>query len=435
MGGRSSRRLISITSPACRQTNARRRSSASGRSFPSGAICARSPSRFRVRTCRATRKRTRSFSSCLPPRDRCRLRGSTSSRSERLADDRSLRAKEYRAHGKEVPSFDLAKSSPELRALLLACAQTGSQSGTRASGGIRSSIRGQRKRPQFNSRSRITSHRPTTSGGSVRRPRGAIKLQTTPWYTQADRVEWIVEQPAVLRCNLVATRSDENGFAHGAPPRPRWRDVTLERASRTPCRSTHYRSSSIREPAAVQCAFAPARRLVTVVRETPVMEIRRVARKRHSGGIARAIRPAVSFWQRRFARWLDHRSGDGLGRRLREFPHLCIAPTRRAHAVVRSEAAAPTPAARCGRCLASRPEQPSIARDIEGGVFIHLDSHVAAMMEDRPPLGVIDARDVVAHQLEGAPELLELGELLERRGRSTLRCPANAGEGSIAQTC
>jgi hypothetical protein len=60
-------------------------------------------------------------------------------------------------------------------------------------------------------------------------------------------------------------------------------------------------------------------------------------------------------------------------------------------------------------------------------LFIHLDSHVAAMMDDRPPLGVIDAGDLIAHQLEGPPELIELGELLRARGRTSfdvLRVPA-----------
>jgi poly-gamma-glutamate synthesis protein (capsule biosynthesis protein) len=36
-------------------------------------------------------------------------------------------------------------------------------------------------------------------------------------------------------------------------------------------------------------------------------------------------------------------------------------------------------------------------------------------MEDRPPLGVLDANDRVAHQLEGIPEILSLGQLLASR--------------------
>ena len=36
-------------------------------------------------------------------------------------------------------------------------------------------------------------------------------------------------------------------------------------------------------------------------------------------------------------------------------------------------------------------------------------------MEDRPPLGVLDRSDIVAHQLEGAPKMLSLGQLLAGR--------------------
>jgi poly-gamma-glutamate synthesis protein (capsule biosynthesis protein) len=53
--------------------------------------------------------------------------------------------------------------------------------------------------------------------------------------------------------------------------------------------------------------------------------------------------------------------------------------------------------------------------DIAGGLFVHLGSHVAAVMEDRPPLGVLDPTDLVAHQLEGVPETLSLGQLIARR--------------------
>ena len=53
--------------------------------------------------------------------------------------------------------------------------------------------------------------------------------------------------------------------------------------------------------------------------------------------------------------------------------------------------------------------------DIAGGLLVHLGNHVAAVMEDRPPLGVLDRGDLVAHQLEGVPEILSLGQLLAAR--------------------
>jgi poly-gamma-glutamate synthesis protein (capsule biosynthesis protein) len=47
-------------------------------------------------------------------------------------------------------------------------------------------------------------------------------------------------------------------------------------------------------------------------------------------------------------------------------------------------------------------------------------------MEDRPPLGILDRNDIVAHQLEGAPEMLSLGRLLDARKKErfdVLRVP------------
>jgi hypothetical protein len=63
-----------------------------------------------------------------------------------------------------------------------------------------------------------------------------------------------------------------------------------------------------------------------------------------------------------------------------------------------------------------RPGEAAIsAGDIDNGLIVHLGSHVAAVMEDRPPLGVLDKNDLVAHQLEGVPEILSLGQLLGTR--------------------
>ena len=53
--------------------------------------------------------------------------------------------------------------------------------------------------------------------------------------------------------------------------------------------------------------------------------------------------------------------------------------------------------------------------EIAEGLVVHFGSHVAVVMEDRPPIGTLDRGDLVAHQLEGVPEMLSLGELLAKR--------------------
>jgi hypothetical protein len=47
--------------------------------------------------------------------------------------------------------------------------------------------------------------------------------------------------------------------------------------------------------------------------------------------------------------------------------------------------------------------------------LLHFGSHVAALWEDRPPLGKLDAGDLCVHQLEGRPEILALDKLSMNR--------------------
>jgi hypothetical protein len=53
--------------------------------------------------------------------------------------------------------------------------------------------------------------------------------------------------------------------------------------------------------------------------------------------------------------------------------------------------------------------------ELAAGLVVHFGNHVAAVMEDRAPLGLLDRNDLVAHQLEGVPEMVSLGRLLAGR--------------------
>lgn len=60
----------------------------------------------------------------------------------------------------------------------------------------------------------------------------------------------------------------------------------------------------------------------------------------------------------------------------------------------------------------------AIPPDVEDrGLVVHLGSHVAALWEDRPPLGTLGPEDLVVHHLGGAPEVTTLGRLLEDRAQ------------------
>lgn len=54
---------------------------------------------------------------------------------------------------------------------------------------------------------------------------------------------------------------------------------------------------------------------------------------------------------------------------------------------------------------------------LETGFIVHFGNHATALWEDLPPLGKLDANDVLAHHLGGRPELISFGELYKRYDR------------------
>ncbi len=63
------------------------------------------------------------------------------------------------------------------------------------------------------------------------------------------------------------------------------------------------------------------------------------------------------------------------------------------------------------------------ADEIERGIAIDFGKHVAAVWEDREPLGVLGGGDLAMHHLGGMPEIIELGKLMESRPVFSLRVP------------
>lgn len=72
------------------------------------------------------------------------------------------------------------------------------------------------------------------------------------------------------------------------------------------------------------------------------------------------------------------------------------------------------------------------AAEIEGGVAIDFGSHVAALWQDREPLGVLGGNDLVMHHLGGLPEIIELAKLVETRPVFSLRVPASSPKVRVA---
>ncbi len=63
------------------------------------------------------------------------------------------------------------------------------------------------------------------------------------------------------------------------------------------------------------------------------------------------------------------------------------------------------------------------AEEIHRGIAIDFGSHVAALWEDCPPVGVLDGSDLVMHHLGGRPEILPLEKLLSTRPQFSVLTP------------
>lgn len=66
---------------------------------------------------------------------------------------------------------------------------------------------------------------------------------------------------------------------------------------------------------------------------------------------------------------------------------------------------------------------PVTSAQIERGVVVDFGSHLAAVWEDREPVGVLDGGDWVVHHLGGRPEVVPLGQLAHGRPPFAVRTP------------
>jgi hypothetical protein len=73
-------------------------------------------------------------------------------------------------------------------------------------------------------------------------------------------------------------------------------------------------------------------------------------------------------------------------------------------------------------------DRPAILTDdVRRGIVIDFGQHVAALWEDREPVGTLDGNDLLAHHLGGFPEIVTLSELAKNRPAFALRTPRMPG--------
>jgi hypothetical protein len=328
---------------------------------------------------------------------------------EKVGNDRSLRAQEFRSRKQEVPAFAVANASEKLRALLLANRERITVR-TAAAGWQRLLGEWEKEAPEV--RLAVKDREPSTDN-IWRVPvseSAEIELQSEPWDAAVQRIEWIALTPEHARCNLTANRADEIGFASGAPPRPRWREVRLPGRNKTLALGVAHRATTeefgaIRVKARVEIGGR--------IRETPAIELRRFAGSGFRAAITEQFGLPYLFGSGELRDGANTGPETGWGADCANF--VVYALRRQGRPVPWSNPKQLRKYLEPLKENVAAGEARVSEEDIASGLIVHFGSHVAAVMEDRPPLGVLDRGDVVAHQLEGVPQMLSLGQLLAAR--------------------
>jgi poly-gamma-glutamate capsule biosynthesis protein CapA/YwtB (metallophosphatase superfamily) len=333
---------------------------------------------------------------------------------EKVGNDRSLRAQQLRSQKKEVPAFSLANASEQLRAMLLAYRN---RIAVRTDAGAWEKLLAEWDKAAPTIRLALKDREPSTDN-IWRLPvseSAELELQTSPWDAAVQRIEWIALTPEHARCDVTATRAGEIDFAKGAPPRPRWREKTLPGRERTlpveSLRKFFDRNSgigAIRLKARVEMDGR--------IRETEPLELRRFAGSGFRAAITEQFGLPYLFGSGELRDGTNTGPETGWGADCANF--VVYAFRRQGRSIPWSN---PKQLRKYLQVLEqnARAGEPGLSEeDVAGGLIVHLGSHVAAVMEDRPPLGKLDSNDLMAHQLEGVPEMLPLGQLLAARKAS-----------------
>jgi hypothetical protein len=331
-----------------------------------------------------------------------------------VANDHSNLAKELIVKGEQLPSFDVARAPQELRARLLSERQrivvrhdparwrqllrTWNDEAPRLHLQVRD------RQPPTDQVWRIPANE-----------RAEIELFAEPWTTKPEKVEWFALTPKYLRCNLTDLSVDQVGFVANAASRPAWNELPINHHdSVLPIakidnlfdRQLHCGSLRLRARAVVDGK----------IRETPVLELRRFIGSGFRAAISEQFGLPYLFGSGELSENSDTGPETNLGADCANF--VVYAMRRQGQRVPWSD----PKRLRDYLDLVAQSSAPGIAKitaeDLQRGTIVHLGTHVAAVMQDRQPVGILDENDLVAHQLGSAPEILTLGKLLSERRKN-----------------
>ena len=332
-----------------------------------------------------------------------------------VANDHSNLSKELTLKGEKLPVFDLARTPQDLQARILS---------ERQRIFVRyDAARWQQLLESWNDEAprlhlQVKGAQASTDG-VWRIPAdnpAEVELVSEPWTTKPQKIEWFALTPKYSRCNVTNLSTDQVGFVANAAPRPAWIELPInDHDSALPIARIdklfdgpfHCGSLRLRARAAVDGK----------TRETPVLELRRFMSSGFRAAITEQFGLPYLFGSGELSEDSDTGPETNLGADCANF--IVYALRRQGWRVPWSDPK------RLGDSLelvapSAAPGTAKIsADDLQRGTIVHLGTHVAAVMEDRQPVGVLDENDLVAHQLGGAPEIVTLGKLLKERRKNS----------------
>jgi poly-gamma-glutamate capsule biosynthesis protein CapA/YwtB (metallophosphatase superfamily) len=239
-----------------------------------------------------------------------------------------------------------------------------------------------------------------------------IELVVEPWMAKPKNIQWFVLEPKYWRCNVTDLSADQVGFIANAAPRPAWKEIPIDyHDSVLPItkienffdRHLHCGSLRLRARAVVDGQL----------RETSVMELRRFIGSGFRAAVTEQFGLPYLFGSGELAESSSTGPETNLGADCANF--VAYALRRQGQRVRWSDPRQLRdyldPVAKSAAPGAIKITDAGLQQ----GTIVHLGTHVAVVMEDRDPVGILDGNDLVAHQLAGRPEMMTLRELLNER--------------------
>lgn len=243
-----------------------------------------------------------------------------------------------------------------------------------------------------------------------------VELVAQPWFAKLEKIEWLSITSRNACCNVSALDAGQVGFVANAAPQPVWQDSTLPNGGR----SLSLRSLDNLFDPKTHCGAVRLRARATAdghVRETPVIEIRRQIGSGFRAALSEQFGLPYIFGSGELRDGFNTGPETNLGADCANF--LVYAMRRQGLRVPWSD----PKQLRQHLQLAERAAAPGQVHlteaDLQQGAIVHLGTHVAAVVEDRAPVGILDPNDLLVHQLKGRPETISLGDLLAERRQAS----------------